>query len=86
MFNAWKGNDCNILSGYFTKNCEDIDAAGKNKVTICPMRKFWTGVRSVGQQGLDHLKFQCCEAEYHEPVSPPLRMRNGPHGNFYFRN
>ena len=83
---SWKGNYCNQLSGYFTKNCEEKGWEGRNKATMCPMKKFWTGVRGDRGGALDYLKMRCCEAEYNEPVSPPLRMRNGPHGNFYFRN
>ena len=83
---SWKGNYCNQLSGYFTKNCEEKDWEGKDKATMCQMNKFWTGVRGHGGGDLSRFKMRCCEAEYNEPVSPPLRMRNGPHGNFYFRN
>lgn len=57
------------MSGYFTKNCADIKAEGKNKVTVCPKNKFWTGVLRDSGEGLDQLKFKCCEAEYHAPVT-----------------
>lgn len=46
------------MSGYFTKNCADIKAEGKNKVTVCPKNKFWTGVhRNNNGKGLDQIKF-----------------------------
>jgi len=83
---SWLGSFCNKLSGFFTKNCEEKDWEGKDKATMCPKKKFWTGVRGDHGADLSRTKIRCCEAEYNEPVSPPLRMRNGPHGNFYFRN
>jgi len=57
------------LSGYFSKNCENIDAEGKDKTTVCPKNKFWTGIKRTRGKGLDEIQYQCCEADYHEPLT-----------------
>lgn len=66
---GWDANFCNVLKGYFTKNCETIIAGGQNKATVCPKNKFWNGVqRETSGIGLETLRYLCCEIEYHEPL------------------
>lgn len=68
MINGWERNYCNVLAGVFSKNCEDVKNAGKDKPTMCPPNKFWTGIKKGGHFGLDDMSSICCEMEYHAPL------------------
>jgi len=52
------------------------------------MNKFWTGVYRESGKGLDQLKFQCCAAEYHEPLKGEVPLPDsykGKEGRFSFK-
>jgi len=66
---GWEDSICNSHMGYFTEDCSKVKAEGANRFTACPMDKFLTGVHRNGGGGLDHLEFECCKAEYHEPLT-----------------
>ena len=85
FISGWQGNYCNVLNGYFTKNCEERTAEGPNKDTMCPPNKYWNGLRKVGGRGLDALEYQCCEIEYHEPHRGDLPEHyKGKNGKYSF--
>jgi hypothetical protein len=68
MIGGWEGNHCSLISGYFQNACEEISWADKDKWTVCPMNKYWTGVVRDSGAGLDQLKYKCCAVDYHAPL------------------
>lgn len=53
MIAHWESNECNILSGVFASKCELVFNKGTNKPTMCPINKYWTGIKRGGNNGLD---------------------------------
>lgn len=62
---GWEESWCTVMNGYFTTNCEAIQAEGKDKKTLCPKNKYWIGVRKTGGKdewgGLDEAEYKCCQ-------------------------
>lgn len=85
MIECYEGSYCGVMSGYFQKNCENIDWNGADKWTVCPKGKFWVGIDRPGGAGLDHLKFRCCEAEYQEPLQELPKNYQFVHDRFSFQ-
>jgi hypothetical protein len=52
------------------------------------MNKFWSGVIRPHGEGLDQIKFNCCAAEYHEPLKGDVPLSDaykGKEGRFSFK-